>query len=145
VHVNRTTNNPIVVYEDQQAGGIVRKEVDLVVLASGLEPSDGTGKIAEMLGLRRDSYGFLSERHPTDGMAETRREGIFIAGVCQGPKDIPDAATHGSAAACKVGAFLSGGRSSLMSEMETAKPVGLERTVKRGGEPGEISYGDSHG
>jgi heterodisulfide reductase subunit A len=146
VHVNRTTNNPIVVYEDPQAGGIVRNEVDLVVLASGLEPSAGTDRIADVLGLRKDSYGFLSERHPTDGMAETRREGIFIAGVCQGPKDIPDAATHGSAAACKVGAFLSGGRSRLMSEMETDRAVGLEPTAREAGaEPGEVTYGDSHG
>lgn len=111
VHVNWTTNNPIIVYEDEVLASVVRKEIDLVVLACGLEPSSGTDRVRKIIGLKEDRYGFLKERHPTDGMAETCKGGVFIAGVCQGPKDIPDAATQGSAAASKVGVFLSGGRS----------------------------------
>jgi heterodisulfide reductase subunit A2 len=147
VHLNRTTNNPIVVYEDSSAGGVVTKEVELVVLAGGLEPSEGTGHLTDLMGLRRDMYGFVQERHPTDGMAETSREGIFIAGVCQGPKDIPDAATHGSAAASKVGAFLSSGHSCRMHEMEApSEPAGApKRGVRTGPEPTDAGYGDSHG
>ncbi len=102
IHENRTTGNPVLVFEDP-AGGIRRKEVDLVVLACGLEPSEGTRSVRRLLGLGRDSYGFIEERDPVTGMAETGRDGIFMAGTCQGPKDIPDSVTQGSAAAAKVG------------------------------------------
>ncbi len=103
VHENRTTGNPVLVYEDPEEGGIRRKEVDLVVLACGLQPSQGTRNVRRLLGLKRDSYGFIEERDPVSGMAETDRDGIFMAGTCQGPKDIPDSVTQGSAAAVKVG------------------------------------------
>lgn len=106
---DHSSNNPVVTYEDPEAGGVVEKEVDLVVLACGMEGSAGTRKVRGILGLDRDSYGFISEKHPVDGLVETRQLGVFLAGTCQGPKDIPDSATQGSAAASKVGIFLSGG------------------------------------
>jgi heterodisulfide reductase subunit A len=111
VHANHSTNNPVVVYEDPDAGRMVTDEMDLVVLACGLEPSRGTDRVAEMLQIKTDDYGFIAERHPTDGMAETSRPGVYVAGVSQGPKDIPDAATQGSASASRVGIFLSRGES----------------------------------
>jgi heterodisulfide reductase subunit A len=116
IQYDHSTNDPIVVYEDPESGGIVEKEVDLVVLASGMEGSEGTKKIRRVLGLERDTYGFLSEKHPVDGLAETGRAGIFVAGTCQGPKDIPDSATQGSAAAAKVGILLSRGERWLSHE-----------------------------
>lgn len=108
VYENRTRNDPIIVYEDPETGRIERKEVDLVVLACGLQPSPAGRSLRGLLGLPRDGYGFIREAHPVDGLCETPREGVFIAGVCQGPKDIPDCVTHGSAAAAKVGIILSG-------------------------------------
>lgn len=116
IQVDRAGNNPVVVYEDSENGGIVTTEVDLVVLATGLECSRGTRRARRLLGLERDTYGFISEKHPVDGLAETEREGIYIAGTCQGPKDIPDSATQGSACASKVGIFLSGGERWLSDE-----------------------------
>jgi heterodisulfide reductase subunit A len=145
IHGNRTTNNPIVVYEDPQAGTVVRDEVDLVVLACGIGPSEGTERLCAMLGVPLDSHGFVNERHATDAMAETRREGIFVAGVCQGPKDIPDAATQGSAVASKVGAFLSGGRSGRMHEMDLPPEVGVPGRENIPGPEFEITEYDSHG
>ncbi len=106
IHENRSTNNPVIVYEDP-AGGMATREVDLVVLGCGLEPSEGTADLARIMGLERDRYGFIIEEHQVDRSCETWREGIFMAGLCQGPKDIPDSATQGSAAAAKVGIFLS--------------------------------------
>lgn len=116
VDVNHARNNPVISYENPDIGGIVAKEVDLVVLASGLECSRGTREVRKVLGLTRDTYGFIREKHPVDGLAETEREGIFIAGTCQGPKDIPDSATQGSASASKVGIFLSAGERWLTDE-----------------------------
>lgn len=105
IHVNRTTGNPIIVYEDPESGRVLKRELDLVVLACGLVPSDGTRRARKLLGIKRDTYGFVREKHPIDGQCETNIKGVYIAGVCQGPKDIPDSATHGSASATKVGVF----------------------------------------
>jgi len=115
IHENRTTNNPIVVYESPE-GGIAKKEVDMVVLACGLQASEGTREAQKLLRLPRDGYGFIKEVHPVDKSCETTREGVFIAGVCQGPKDISDSATHGSAAAAKVGIFLSRGEGAVLEK-----------------------------
>jgi heterodisulfide reductase subunit A len=109
VYENRTTHNPVLVYEDPDEGGIQRREVDLVVLACGLEPSEGTRQVRRLLELRRDPYGFVQETHPVMGMAETSRGGVFQAGTCQGPKDIPDSVTQGSAAAAMVGMLFAKG------------------------------------
>jgi len=109
VQYEHERNNPVIVFEDPDTGVVESSEVDLVVLACGIEPAESTKKVRRLLGLRRDNYGFVRERHPVDGLAETDRGGIFVVGACQGPKDIPDSATQGSAAASKVGIFLSGG------------------------------------
>jgi len=122
-----------------------RVTVDLVVLACGIGPSDGTDRLCRMLGVPLDSHGFVNERHATDAMAETRREGIFVAGVCQGPKDIPDAATQGSAVASKVGAFLSRGRSGRMDEMDLPPEVGVPGRERMPEPEFEITEYDSHG
>lgn len=111
VHVPHSSNNPVLVYESPETGALLQKEMDLVVLACGLEPPADAARIAEILALEQDAYGFIKERHPEDGMEETRRKGIFLAGACQGPKDIPDSATQGSAAAAKACIFLAGGDS----------------------------------
>jgi heterodisulfide reductase subunit A len=108
IHENKATNNPIIIYEDPDQC-VIRSEVDLVVLACGLNASKGTREVQKLLGVERDTYGFIRELHPVDRSCETTREGIFVAGVCQGPKDIPDSATHGSAVAAKVGIFLARG------------------------------------
>ncbi|MHB8781495.1 MAG: 4Fe-4S binding protein [Candidatus Geothermincolia bacterium] len=107
VYENKVNGNSVLAYEDSEAGGITRVEVDLVVLACGLEPSDGTERLSQLLGIERDPYGFVQETHPVMGMAETSRRGIFMAGTCQGPKDIPDSVTQGSASAALVGILFS--------------------------------------
>jgi heterodisulfide reductase subunit A len=138
VHVNWTSNNPIIVYEDPDESRVVSKEIDLVVLSCGLEPAEGTSQLAELLSLEKDAYGFLAERHPTDGVAETKRKGVFIAGICQGPKDIPDAATHGSAAAAKVGVFLSNGKPQRKcGEVDIRNSGGVEPEFPGGNGSGE--------
>ncbi|MHB8896716.1 MAG: 4Fe-4S binding protein, partial [Candidatus Geothermincolia bacterium] len=76
VHLNKSTNNPVVVYEDPATGAMTRREVDLLVLASGLMPSAGTRNVRKLLGLKRDTYGFIKERHPIDGMSKTEIRGI---------------------------------------------------------------------
>ncbi|MBE3071198.1 MAG: CoB--CoM heterodisulfide reductase iron-sulfur subunit A family protein [Planctomycetes bacterium] len=87
---------------DTLAGIPVTIEADLVVLADAIVPRQGSGALAQMLGIAYDTNGFYSEAHPKLRPVETATAGIFLAGACQAPKDIPDAVAQASAAAAKV-------------------------------------------
>jgi heterodisulfide reductase subunit A len=92
---------------DTLSGRQVRILADMVVLAVALEPNEGADKLAEILGLRCNKDGFFIEEDYKLAPVETGHPGIFLAGCCQGPKDIADSAAQGSAAASKVQVFLS--------------------------------------
>ncbi len=81
---------------------LIEKEVDMVVLAVGLEPGEDSQKLAKSLNLLTDDIGWFAELDSTNQPVNTVRGGIFVAGVCQGPKDIPDSVAQGSAAAARV-------------------------------------------
>jgi heterodisulfide reductase subunit A len=74
-------------------------DVDMVVLATGFEPQADTGKTASIFGVSRSKDGFFLERHPKLAPVETVSEGIYLAGACQSPKDIPDSVAQAGAAA----------------------------------------------
>ena len=80
---------------------------DLVVLAAGAEAAAGAPELAEKLRISYDKYGFFMESHPKLRPVETNTAGVFLAGVCQGPKDIPSSVGQGSAAASKALGLLS--------------------------------------
>jgi heterodisulfide reductase subunit A len=73
--------------------------VDMVILATGFEPRSDSGKVAALFGVSRSRDGFFLERHPKLAPVETASEGIFLAGTCQGPKDIPDTVAQAGGAA----------------------------------------------
>lgn len=81
---------------------IVEQEVDMVVLSVGLEPRKETLEIAKMIGIPVDKSGWLKELNYNSDPVNTNTGGINIAGVCQGPKDIPDTVAQASAAASRV-------------------------------------------
>jgi heterodisulfide reductase subunit A len=87
---------------DTLAGQPVTIEADLVVLADAIVPRQGAEKLAQMLGIAYDTDGFYSEAHPKLRPVETATAGVFLAGACQSPKDIPDSVAQASAAAAKV-------------------------------------------
>lgn len=87
---------------DTLMGGQVEVEADLVVLAVGAESAKGASGLAEKLRISYDSYGFYMEGHPKLKPVETNTAGVYLAGSCQGPKDIPSSVAQGSAAAAKV-------------------------------------------
>jgi len=72
---------------------------DMVVLSTGFEPQKDAGTLAATFGVGRSRDGFLLERHPKLAPVETTSEGIFLAGACQSPKDIPDSVAQAGAAA----------------------------------------------
>jgi heterodisulfide reductase subunit A len=85
--------------EDTLLGEQVEVEADLVVLAVGMVPRQDAGNLAQLLHLERDTDGYFQESHPKIRTVESNLPGIFLAGCCQGPKDIPDTVSHAKAAA----------------------------------------------
>ena len=76
-----------------------RFTVDMVVLGVGMEPRPDAGDVAALFGISRSEDGFLLEKHPKLAPVDTASDGIFIAGTCQGPKDVPDTVAQAGAAA----------------------------------------------
>ena len=87
---------------DTLAGLQVEIEADLVVLAVGVEPAKGALNLGATLHISADSNGFFMEGHPKLRPVETNTAGVFLAGCCQGPRDIPNSVSMGSAAAAKA-------------------------------------------
>ncbi|MCI0716405.1 MAG: CoB--CoM heterodisulfide reductase iron-sulfur subunit A family protein [Chlorobi bacterium] len=85
--------------EDTLIGVVRRIPVDMVVLSVGLEPREDASEIRRMFNISCSSEGFFLERHPKLAPVNTFTDGIFIAGACQGPKDIPDTVAQAGAAA----------------------------------------------
>ena len=80
----------------------VEIEADMVVLASAVIANQGTEELAQKMHVSYDSYNFFSEAHPKLKPVETNTAGIFLAGACQAPKDIPETVSQASGAASKV-------------------------------------------
>jgi heterodisulfide reductase subunit A len=85
--------------EDTFLRRTLEHEADLVVLAVGMEAREDVTDIAELLKLPRSADGFFLEAHPKLRPVDTAMDGVFLAGCCQGPKDIPDAIAQAKAAA----------------------------------------------
>jgi heterodisulfide reductase subunit A len=91
-----------VVGEDTLLGKRVTVDADLVVMAAAMVPAAGAVELAQRLGVSYDKDGFLSEAHPKLRPSETNTAGVYLAGCCQGPKDIPATVAQAGAAASKV-------------------------------------------
>ncbi|MCL4846261.1 MAG: CoB--CoM heterodisulfide reductase iron-sulfur subunit A family protein [Acidobacteria bacterium] len=88
--------------EDIVGDCLLEFPVDMVLLSVGLEPAAGARHLAEVLGIAHDADGFFREADYNIDPTGTDRGGIFVAGACQGPKDIPDAVAQASAVAARV-------------------------------------------
>jgi heterodisulfide reductase subunit A len=99
----------VVLCEDTLIGRQRRIPVDMVVLSTGLEPRADAGETAKIFSLSRSADGFFLEKHPKLDPVATMTDGVFVAGCCQGPKDIPDTVAQASAAAARVLSVISKG------------------------------------
>jgi len=88
--------------EDTLLCRILKIPVDMVVLAVGLEPHADAQDVRRLFNISCSTEGFFLERHPKLAPVNTFTDGIFIAGCCQGPKDIPDTVAQAGAAACEA-------------------------------------------
>jgi heterodisulfide reductase subunit A len=92
----------IVQAEDTLIGMQRRIPVDMVILSAGLEPQADAQAVARTFGISCGDTGFFIEKHPKLDPVATMTDGVFVAGTCQGPKDIPDSVAQGAAAAARV-------------------------------------------
>ncbi|MBW1739715.1 MAG: CoB--CoM heterodisulfide reductase iron-sulfur subunit A family protein [Deltaproteobacteria bacterium] len=123
------TANLMIRYTDAM-GRRVEEEFDMVVLSVGLSVRKDTVLLAEKLDIALDPYYFAATSNFRP--VETSRPGIYVCGVFQGPKDIPDSVMQASAAACVAGSRLATARGTLARE----KPSVSERIVA--GEPPRV-------
>jgi heterodisulfide reductase subunit A len=100
----------IVVAEDTLLGRIVRVPADMVILCPALEARSDAEDIAKLFAINRRADGFFLEKHVKLDPVATATDGVFIAGCCEGPKDIPDTVAQASAAAAKALSVISRGR-----------------------------------
>ena len=92
---------------------LFENQTDLVVLAVGIDPPEGTNELSQMLNISQDTNGFLLERHLKVRPSESTIKGIYLAGAIQGPKDIPSSIAQGESAAAKAIALTSKGKVEL--------------------------------
>ena len=88
--------------EDTLAGFVRRIPVDMVVLSTGLEPQPDAQDVRRLFNMSCGSEGFFLERHPKLAPVSTFTDGVFLAGACQGPRDIPDTVAQAGAAALEA-------------------------------------------
>ena len=85
----------------------VEIDADMVVLATAGVANEGAEDLAQKLHVSYDSYHFFAEAHPKLKPVETNTAGIFLAGACQSPRDIPESVSMASGAAVKVAGLFS--------------------------------------
>jgi heterodisulfide reductase subunit A len=124
-HVAEVDGRMVVKGEDILNDRVVDFPVDLAILAVGVVPSPSTHKLARMLGVPRGEDGWFSELNYNGEPTLTERGSVYVAGMCQGPKDIPDTVAQASAVAGGVLQSLSSGHglgdleSLTLSDIET--------------------------
>lgn len=95
--------------EDTTMGRPMEIPMDVVVLAVGMEPSQGTRQMADILGVGTNKYGFIDQDHNSLDTVATSVPGVFAVGAARGPADLDDSIATAGAAAAKAVASLSAG------------------------------------
>ena len=96
------TKNLTVKYENLDTGEIEEEEVEILVLSTGLIPSERNKRLAKVLKIELDNLGFFKEKDPLLTPLETNVEGIYICGGATGPIDISESVVQASAASMKA-------------------------------------------
>ncbi len=115
-----TTKNLRIRVENTTAARVEEYELDMVILALGLEPTDDLKQLTNILNLSQTSDGFVMEAHPKLRPVDAPTPGIFFAGSVEAPKDIKDSVTQAGAAVA---------RSSIILNSQTLKMEALKAVV----------------
>ena len=114
---------------DKSTEKLLQIKSDLIVLATALEPSEGTKKMAELLNLQSGMDGFLSPLHVKIAPVDTTNEGIYIVGTAEAPKSIQASITDAASAASRIATLLR--EDTSMIDLTTAT-IDLEKCTKCG-------------
>jgi len=109
-----TAEGGLVMQVDDTLRGEIRKiNVDMVVLAVALEPQADAAEVRRAFGISCSAEGFFLEKHPKLAPVNTANDGVFLAGACQGAKDIPDTVAQAGAAAAAALVLVDAGQIEL--------------------------------
>ncbi len=97
------THNLFVQAEDRDLGRVTEREYDMVMLNQAAIPQPDVDTISSVLNITQSPGGWFMEYHPKLRPLDTPTDGVFLAGACQGPKDIPSSVAQGSGAASRAG------------------------------------------
>jgi heterodisulfide reductase subunit A len=100
----------VVKAEETGLGRPITLPVDLVILSTGMTARSNSGAVASTFHITRDKHGFFMESHPKLRPFNSNTDGVFLAGTCQAPRDIPDTIAHANAAAAEVLSLLARGK-----------------------------------
>ncbi|MFQ6074178.1 MAG: hydrogenase iron-sulfur subunit, partial [Candidatus Bathyarchaeia archaeon] len=101
------TKNLVIRAEEMALGEPIELEAEMVVLCTAAIPKKGSDEVARIFSISRGTDGFFLESHPKLKPIDTAVDGIFLAGACQAPKDIPYCVSQGSGAAGRAATILS--------------------------------------
>ena len=97
------THNLFVESEDRDLGRVSEREYDMVMLNQAAVPQPDVDTVSSVLNITQSPGGWFMEYHPKLRPLDTPTDGVFLAGACQGPKDIPASVAQGSGAAARAG------------------------------------------
>ncbi|MCP3955894.1 MAG: CoB--CoM heterodisulfide reductase iron-sulfur subunit A family protein, partial [Desulfobacterales bacterium] len=119
---NDETGKLIAIAEDTLLGEAIRVPVDMVVLCSAMENRKDALDVGRTFGVNQGADGFFLEEHPKLAPLSTATDGVFLAGACQGPKDIPDTVAQASGAAVKALSLATRGNVEVSSTISWIDP-----------------------
>ena len=104
--VTKRGDQVVVKGEDTTMGRPMEVPMDVVILSVGMEPSEGTTKMAELFQLPLESHGYIESIGGALNTVVTSVPGIFVAGAAAGPADLEDSVSMGGAVALKAASYL---------------------------------------
>jgi heterodisulfide reductase subunit A len=100
----------LIVVDEQLSGEQIEIPADLIILMVGMEPREDAEAVTHLVNISQDKDGWFIESHPKLDPVATTTDGIYIAGACQAPKDIPDSVAQARAAAGRILGKISHGK-----------------------------------
>jgi len=114
-------------YKDTLTGEVEESTVDLLVLSTAIIPNRGNKKLGEILGVDVDENGFFKQQSLLTNPIQSTRDGVFLAGCIQGPKDIPDSVSMASGAAAKAVVPIKDREKHIGKDFPPEKDVSMEK------------------
>jgi heterodisulfide reductase subunit A len=108
--------------EDTLSDSMVTLSVDMVILCTAMEPRCDANDVARTFGIATGGDGFFLEQHPKLEPVSTASSGVFLAGACQGPKDIPDTVAQAKGAAAEALALSATGEVTVAPMISSIDP-----------------------